>query len=447
MFINRRSVAESKRIIYLGLPIIIGQVLQMSMGFVDTVMAGNLSPEDLAAVAIGSSFMTPVFVFSMGLLMAMNSIISQNLGSGKILEIGRNFRQAVYLSQIMAWISFFVVRNLEWMMVYLGIEQQVVDLAQGYIEAMSWGLPAITLYMVFRFFNEGISITRPTMYFAFVGLLFNILGNYTLMFGNFGFPALGAVGTGWASSIVAFAMLIGIAIYTLTRKAYEKYQLLSDFRKPDFEYMKEIITIGTPIGISTFMEVSMFATVALLMGKMGTAIVAGHQIAINITALIFMIPLGLSNAITVRVGQARGRGDWEGVKRSGFAGIGITVGIMLVTATMLITIPEFLVGIYTDDSNVQSIAVSLLAMAAIFQISDGLQVSGAGALRGLKDTKIPMIVNFTAYWLIGIPAGYAFGLWLDYGPQGLWVGLICGLTVAAILHNARFVWFLKKHAQ
>ena len=191
----------------------------------------------------------------------------------------------------------------------------------------------------------------------------------------------------------------------------------------------------------------MFATVALLMGKMGTAIVAGHQIAINITALIFMIPLGLSNAITVRVGQARGRGDWEGVKRSGFAGIGITVGIMLVTATMLITIPEFLVGIYTDDSNVQSIAVSLLAMAAIFQISDGLQVSGAGALRGLKDTKIPMIVNFTAYWLIGIPAGYAFGLWLDYGPQGLWVGLICGLTVAAILHNARFVWFLKKHAQ
>ena len=447
MFINRRSVAESKRIIYLGLPIIIGQVLQMSMGFVDTVMAGNLSPEDLAAVAIGSSFMTPVFVFSMGLLMAMNSIISQNLGSGKILEIGRNFRQAVYLSQIMAWISFFVVRNLEWMMVYLGIEQQVVDLAQGYIEAMSWGLPAITLYMVFRFFNEGISITRPTMYFAFVGLLFNILGNYTLMFGNFGFPALGAVGTGWASSIVAFAMLIGIAIYTLSRKAYEKYQLLSDFRKPDFEYMKEIITIGTPIGISTFMEVSMFATVALLMGKMGTAIVAGHQIAINITALIFMIPLGLSNAITVRVGQARGRGDWEGVKRSGFAGIGITVGIMLVTATMLITIPEFLVGIYTDDSNVQSIAVSLLAMAAIFQISDGLQVSGAGALRGLKDTKIPMIVNFTAYWLIGIPAGYAFGLWLDYGPQGLWVGLICGLTVAAILHNARFVWFLKKHAQ
>lgn len=434
---------EAKATIFLGAPIVAGQLAQMSMSFVDTVMAGNLSPEDLAAVAIGSSFMVPIFVFSMGLLMAINAIISQNVGAGRSDEIGKNVRHAFYLSQILAWLSFFAVRNMSWAMSYLGIDERVIELAQGYIEAMSWGLPAITLYMVFRFFYEGISITKPAMYFALIGLVFNICGNYVLMFGKFDFPRLGAVGTGWSSTIVAWVMVFSIILYSVHQRDFFKYKLLEDIRLPKFNYLREIVLIGAPIGLSFFMEVSMFATVALLMGKLGTTIVAGHQIAINIGSIIFMIPMGLSSAISVRVGMAAGRNDWQGVRKSGFTGIGLCVLIMVFTALILISIPELLVSIYTDDPEVTSIAVSLLFMAAIFQISDGLQVSGAGALRGLKDTTIPMIVNFVAYWLIGIPVGYYFGLYRDMGPDGLWIGLIFGLSVAAILHNSRFIYFVR----
>ncbi|TNE68628.1 MATE family efflux transporter [bacterium] len=416
----------------------------MSMGFVDTIMAGNLSPDDLAAIAIGSSFINPIFVFSIGLLMALNPIIAQHMGARRIDEIGRTVRHALYLSVGLAFISMILIRNVGWTMGLLGINQHVQDLAQGYMNAMSWGFLPIISYLALRFFNEGMSVTKPTMWFALLGLVFNICGNYVFMYGKLGFPKLGAVGTGWASALVAWIMFLGMFLFTYMNKPYKRFELFSTIKKPEWKYIKEILHIGVPNGLSAFMEVSMFALVALFMGMLGTNVVAGHQIAINIGSIIFMIPLGFSSAISVRVGTYIGKNDIIQARLAGYAGIFLCVLIAVVMATMLVSIPELLVSIYTNDAVVIEIAASLLLMAAIFQVSDGLQVSGAGALRGLKDTTIPMIVNFISYWLIGLPSGYLIGIHFEFGPTGLWVGLIAGLTVAAVLHNSRFYYLIYK---
>lgn len=434
----KQLIPEAKAVSKLGAPIITGQLAQMSMGFVDTIMAGNLSPNDLAAIAIGSSFVNPIFVFSIGLLMALNPIVAQHMGARRLDEIGRTVRHALYLAVVLAAISFILIRHLDWAMQLLGIEPAVQELSTGYMRAMSWGFLPIIAYLVLRFFNEGLSVTKPTMWFALLGLVINIIGNYVFMYGKLGFPKMGAVGTGWASALVAWIMFFAMLIFTLTNKPYKRFELFSTVKKPDWKYIKEILSVGVPNGMSAFMEVSMFAMVALFMGMLGTTIVAGHQIAINIGSIIFMIPLGFSSAISVRVGTYIGKNDRENARLAGYAGIFLCVLVAIVMATVLVTIPELLVSIYTNDTQVTEIAVVLLLMAAIFQVSDGLQVSGAGALRGLKDTTIPMIVNFIAYWVIGLPIGYLIGIYWKFGPTGLWVGLIAGLTVAAILHNVRF---------
>lgn len=442
--IFKKLLPEAKATLRLGSPIIIGQVLQMSMGFVDTVMAGNLSPNDLAAVAIGSSFITPIYVFSIGLLMAINPIVAQLVGGNKLDQVGRTVRHAGYIGFVLALLSILLLVNMRWALDFMGIDPLVADLAFGYIKAMSWGFIPITFYLVLRFFNEGMTISKPTMWFALLGLAFNISGNYTLMYGKFGFPALGAVGTGWASALVAWVMFLGMLVYTVTKKEYKRFEIFTSIKKPEWHFIKEILHIGIPNGISSFMEVTMFALISLFMGVMGTTIVAGHQVAINIGSIIFMIPMGLSSAISIRVGMFMGKKEIYKAKIAGFSGIALCVGISAFMAIFLLIFPHFLVSIYTNDKAVIDIAVSLLLMAAIFQLSDGLQVSGMGALRGLKDTTVPMIVNLIAYWVVGLPSGYLIGIYYNHGPVGLWIGLILGLSVAAVLHNIRFYYLIQK---
>jgi MATE family multidrug resistance protein len=212
---------------------------------------------------------------------------------------------------------------------------------------------------------------------------------------------------------------------------------------PEWSYLKEFLQVGVPIGLSSTMEVSMFALVSLLMGSLSAIAVAGHQVAINFSAMTFMVPFGLSTAITTRVGNAIGKKKMHEARRRGYVGIALATGFMSLTAIIMYLFPDLITSMYTQDAQVQNVAISLLYMAAIFQISDGLQVSGYGALRGLKDTTIPMIVNFIAYWIVGLPLGYYLGIVQQIGPQGLWMGLIAGLTIAAILHNIRFYLLTK----
>lgn len=422
----------------IGAPVIIAQLLQMSMNFVDTVMAGNLSAEDLAAVAVGGALLYPFMMLAAGILMAITPIVAQLVGARNLEEIGINARQGIWLSQMLAIPLFFLLRNLDFILPLMDITPEIIPVATGYLRAISWAVFPLCAFMALRFFNEGMSVTRPSMYFALAGLLVNIPGNYILMYGKLGFPELGAVGCGYASVLVSIVMFLGMFMFTYTHKPFNRFEIFSTFRWPEWNFIKEILRVGIPIGISSTMEVTMFAVVSLLMGTLSTVAVAGHQVAINFSAMTFMVPFGLSTAITTRVGNAIGHRSAGEARRRGFVGIILSVLFMCVTASIMFAVPEFITSIYTQDPAVREVAVGLLYMAAIFQISDGLQVSGYGALRGLKDTRFPMYVNFVAYWVIGLPFGYYLGIVNDIGPQGLWMGLIAGLTVAAVLHNIRF---------
>lgn len=427
----------------IGLPVIIAQLLQMSMNFVDTVMAGNLSAEDLAAVAVGGAVFIPFMMLAAGILMAITPIVAQLMGGRNLNEIGVNVRQGLWLSLILSVPIFFLIRNLEFVMYFLDVTPSIIPVAQGYLDAISWGVFGISGYMALRFFNEGMSVTRPAMYFALLGVVVNVVANYIFMYGKLGFPKLGAIGCGYASSVVGYVMFAGMFVFTKNHKPYKRFNIFSAIRLPEWSYLKEILRVGIPIGLSSTMEVTMFALVSLLMGSLSAVAVAGHQVAINFSAMTFMVPFGLSTAITTRVGNAIGKGKMHEARQRGYIGITLATFFMCITAVIMYLFPDVITSIYTQDSAVQDVAISLLYMAAIFQISDGLQVSSYGALRGLKDTTIPMVVNFIAYWMVGLPLGYYLGIIQNIGPQGLWMGLIAGLTIAAILHNIRFYLLTK----
>jgi MATE family multidrug resistance protein len=429
---------EGLKLVAIGSPIIATQLLRMGLNFTDTVMAGNLSALDLASVAIGNAIYMPIGIFCMATLIAINPIVSQFLGAREFDLIGKSARQMFWLVLMLAIPCFFLIRNLEIVMQLMGITAEIIPIADGYLKAISWGILPLLAYAGVRYFSEGLSVTRPAMYIAAVSLVLNVGANYVLMYGKLGFPQLGAVGTGYATSIINLFGAIVFIAFTASFKPFKRFHIFARTKGPEWKYIKELITVGVPNGISSSMEVLLFATVSLLMGTLSVKAAAAHQIAINVAATMFMIPFGLSMAISQRVGFSLGQGSMEKARFRGFVGIAICAGVMTLTALLLFLAPEFIISIYTHDAEVASVAISLLFMAAIFQISDGLQVGAFGALRGLKDTRIPMIVNFISYWLVGFPTGYILGIHLGFGPEGLWIGLIGGLSVAAVLHNYRF---------
>jgi len=436
---------EGKKLLQIGSPIIATQLISMGLNFTDTVMAGNLSALDLAAVAIGNAIFMPVAIFCMATLIAINPVVSQFLGARKFDEIGKSARQLLWLILLLSIPAFFLLRNMDIIMYWIEVTPEIVPIADGYLKAISWGTLPLMVYAGIRYFSEGLSVTKPAMYIAIGALILNIGANYVLMYGKLGFPQLGAVGTGYATSIVCLFEAIVFVAFTASFKPFKRFNIFSRTKGPEWKYIRELMRIGFPNGISTSMEILLFATVSLLMGSLSVKAAAAHQIAINVASAMFMIPFGLSMAISQRVGFSIGQGSVDKARFRGFIGIAMCAGFMTLTAMLLFLVPDLIIRIYTQDPEVATLAVSLLFMAAIFQISDGLQVGGFGALRGLKDTRIPMVVNFISYWLIGFPVGYYLGIIKNVGPEGLWIGLICGLTVAAVLHNYRFNKLTKRN--
>ncbi|MBO6623169.1 MAG: MATE family efflux transporter [Balneola sp.] len=429
---------ESSVLLKLGGPIIATQLMRMGLNFTDTVMAGNLSALDLAGVAIGNAMYLPLSIFCMATLIAINPIVSEHLGARRFKEIGTSARQMFWLVLLLTIPTFFLTRNLDVIMNLVGVTSEIVPIATDYLKAISWGLLPLFAYAGVRYFSEGLSVTKPAMYIAAASLVLNVGANYIFMYGGLGITGMGAVGAGYATSLInLFAAIIFIG-FMIRFKPFKRFDIFARTKGPDPKIFSEFLRVGIPNGASTAMEILLFASVSVLMGTLSVEASASHQIAINVAATLFMIPFGLSMAITQRVGFSIGQGSLSNARLRGFVGIAMCGSIMTLTAIMLFSIPEAIISIYTDDPLVSKMSVSLLFMAGLFQISDGLQVGGFGALRGLKDTRTPMIVNFIAYWLIGFPIGYYLGIISDFGPEGLWIGLISGLSVAAILHNFRF---------
>lgn len=440
----RREVGA---LLALGGPVIGAQLAQISLHFVDTVMAGQLSAQDLAAIAVGGNLWMPIFVFGMGLLMAVSPTVAHSFGAGETVEIGRHVRQGLWLSAAVATWTFFIIRNAHPLLEWMGVDEQIVPTATGFLKAVSWGLPAACAYTVLRGFSDAVSRTRPVMLISLLGLPANIAGNYVFMYGHLGMPRMGAVGCGVATAMVLWLELCCLAAWIALAPYYRPFQAFSHWEWPKWRALGTLVKLGTPIGASLFMEGSCFGMVALLLARFGPKVVSGNQIALNVASITFMVPLGIAIAVTVRVGQAMGAGDPRAARLSGTVGAGMAFSFMTLAAVVIALLPRSIAAIYTPDAEVQSVAAGLLVMAAIFQVFDGLQVAGAGALRGLKDTAVPMAITFVAYWGVGLPLGYTLGIAQQRGPQSMWIGLTAGLFSAAVLLNLRFQSVMRRRIE
>jgi len=429
---------EAVATLRLGGPLVAAQLAQTSMAFVDSIMAGRLSAKDLAAVAVGANIFWPVSFLWFGVLIAMSPTAAHLYGAGQRQRIGHSVRQGLWLTAVMGAGGFVSLRYSQYLLYWAGIPSELIPTTTGFLQAIAWGLPGLCAFTTLRSYSEGTSMTRPVMYTSITALVGNIIGDYVLMYGKFGLPRLGAVGCGVASALMMWLDAGMMLVCVLTMKHYQPDRVFSRFERPHWHEIRSLLKLGVPMSLGWFMEASLFGAVALLVGRMGTTAVAGHQIAVNVASMTFMVPLGLSMAITARVGQAIGSKDIRKARAAGFTGISLAAAFMAVCGMCIFTIPYVISGIYTRDVPVRTMGATLLMMAALFQISDGLQVSAAGALRGLKDTEVPMVITVIAYWLIGMPLGYTLGIVLGGGARAVWVGLICGLTSAAVLLNYRF---------
>ena len=430
---------EARVMLAIGVPIIVHNLALVGMGLTDAVMSGLLGAKTLAGVAVGSSVWAPVFLLSLGLMMAQSPTTAHLYGEGKLSHIGRYARQMAWLSVAIGVLGLLLLRNAEPFLRAIHIEPEIVPVADGYLKAVAWGMPGICLYQVLRFTSEGIGRTRVLLAIAIVGLCLNAVLDYVLMYGKLGFPPMGATGTGYATAATQWLMFIGMLLYMRHREHYRPLELFARFETPELLLQRELLWLGVPMAIGIFMESSLFSGVGLIMGTLGTDIVAAHQIALNYASFVFMVPMSISLAISVRVGHALGRGDRTEARLAGLAGIGLCLCFEVLSALSMLLAPRLIVGVYTHDPAVTEIAVGLLYMGAVMQLSDGLQVSAMGALRGYKDTRVPMFITVIAYWGVGFPLAYLFGIVLHWSPPLIWAGFLAGLTVAAVLLTVRFL--------
>jgi len=435
---NDTILGHAGALLVLAGPLIANNLAAAGMGFADTVMAGRLGTTDLAAVAVGSSVWAVAFLFGLGVLMAMSPMAAHAVGAGRLDEVGIYTRQCLWLSQATAVVVAFLIAGIGAMLDDVGVDPSIIPLSNRYLFAISFGLPAMYAYLSLRYMSEGVGWTRPIMYAALIGLVVNVLGNWVLMYGKFGFPAMGAVGCGVASAAAMWVMLGVMIVYIARQPLYRQFRLTERFDPPRLRLLGEFLGLGLPIGVSIISEAGLFSAVALLMGSLGAAAVAAHQIALNYAATMFMVPLAFHSALTIRVGHTLGRGNPVMARRIGFIGIGMCAIVMVASAAILLLFREQIAMFYTSEPEVRGLAVSLLAMAMLFQVFDGLQVGAAGALRGYKDTRIPMLLNFGCYWLVAFPLAWYLGVVIKKGPVAVWIGLIAGLILTAATLNARF---------
>jgi MATE family multidrug resistance protein len=439
-----RLARELKEMLRLALPLVTGQLSAIGMNVIDAMLAGHLDAHTLGAVAVGTSVWSLALVAAIGVMLALPPSVAQLNGASRREEIGPLFRQALWLAASLGIILCIGVHFGGPLLVgAIGVDPALVPDVTRFLHAISYGAPALALFFALRGLSEGFGLTRPTMYFSVLGLA--LLGpiGYVLMYGRLGVPALGALGSGIATACVLWIEALAFLYYVATRRHYRELRLFAHFDGPNPAAIRDLLHIGVPMGVSVFMEASLFVAVALAIGTLGTDVVASHQIAINVASVTFMVPLGIAMATTVRVGHAVGRGDVEGVREAGFVGLFLTLIAQGVSALLMLTVPQHIAALYTADATVIALAAQLLILAGLFQFSDGMQVAASGALRGMKDTRVPMLITTFAYWGVGMPVGWWLAFPVGYGARGMWMGLIAGLSMAAILLSVRF-WRLAR---
>lgn len=435
---NAELRRELRTTSHLAAPLILGQLSTGLTTFVDNVIAGHHSTRTLASVTVGTAVMWLPLSAVLGTLMSIPPLVSALHGAKKPDEIARTFRQSLWLGLALGPLLFAFVSLAPLSFARFGISPEIAPGATAFLHGMRWGLPAFTLLLVMRYTSDGLGHTLPTMLLGFGGLVLLLPLGYVLTFGRFGIPELGASGLGLASATVIWCQALALAGYLARARRFRSLGLFARFEGPRASELWQLLGTGLPIGFTVFLEGSSFILAALLIGRMGEVPAAAHQVAINVASLCFMIPLGLSEATTVRVGFALGARNGAALRRSALSGFLLLGATQLSTFLVLFFLKGKIVTLYTRDAAVLLLAERLLLYAALFQFSDGIQVLSNGALRGLRDTRVPMVLAAIAYWAVGIPLGAHLAFGRGLGPSGMWLGLIAGLTLAAVLLGSRF---------
>ena len=435
---------QAKKLIAIALPILLAQVAQNSMGLVDTIMAGRVSAADMAAISVGASIWFPLVLFGHGLLLALPPTISYLNGSGKRDRIAHQVRQGLWIVAGCCIPLSLLIYHSDIVILSMDMEDKLADITIRYLRAMLFGLPAYLLMINFRCLSDGIAKTKPAMIITSFGLMLNIPLNYILIYGKFGMPAFGAVGCGIATAIVNWAMCLMMILYSKRAcnqrdlKVFEKI-----IERPNFATLTKLLKLGFPIAIALCCEVALFALTSLFLSPLGADVVASHQITLNTSSFIFMLPMSLGMAATILVGQYLGEKAPNKAKQVSYAALIVGLSLTLFTALLTILLREQIAMIFVKNVDVIAMAGSLLILAALYQFSDTVQVISSGVLRGYKDTQAILFITLFCYWIIGMPLGYTLAM-TDFivphlGAQGFWIGFVASLTTAASLLVYRMI--------
>ena len=428
---------ELKRLFHLMIPILITQFAQAGFGLIDTIMAGHLSAQDLAAIAVGVGLWIPIMLLFSGIMIATTPLVAEANGARSPELIPSIVRQSLWVALILGIMAMLILQMMPLLLPILGVPANLLPKASLFLHAIGFGMPAVTMYAALRGYSEALGHPRPVTAISLIALVVLIPLNFAFMYGIGPIPHLGSAGCGFATAILQWLMFISLAGYILKASRYQKTQPFTLWEKLNTYWVRRILQLGLPIGLAIFFEVSIFSTAAIILSPLGETIVAAHQVAISVTSQLFMIPMSLAIALTIRIGTYYGEQNWAAMRKVQLLGLATGTLFALLTMTLMWLFRAEIVAVYTADSEVTQVALYLILFAIAYQLMDAWQVSAAGCLRGMQDTQAPMWITMLAYWVIALPVGIYLARFTAMGAAGVWVGLIVGLSVACVLLLSR----------
>ncbi|WP_104498760.1 MATE family efflux transporter [Acinetobacter indicus] len=415
------------------IPILVTQFAQAGLGLIDTIMAGQFSPTDLAAIAVGVGLWLPVMLLFSGIMIATTPLVAEANGARTPEKIATIARQSLWVAFILGWIACLILQLAPLLLPLLGVPESLQPKAGLFLHTIGFGMPAVTMYAALRGYSEALGYPRPVTVISLLALVVLVPLNLIFMYGLGPLPELGSAGCGFATAILQWLMFITLALYISKSSAYQSTQIFTRWEPIDRYWMKRILMLGLPIGLAIFFEVSIFSTAAIVISPLGETLVAAHQIAMSVTSQLFMIPMSLAIALTIRIGTYYGEKNWAAMRRVQYLGLITATLLAFMTMSFMWLFRPEIISIYTSDVDVAQVAMYLLLFAIAYQLMDAWQISAAGCLRGMQDTKGPMWITMLAYWVIAFPVGVYFSRFGSMGAAGVWVGLIVGLSVACVL--------------
>lgn len=423
----------------LAVPVVMAELGWMSMGIVDTVMVAPLGPAAIGAAGIGTSTHMAFAIFGMGLLLGLDTLVARAYGAGDLRECHRWLFQGLALAAALSVPLLVICLGLLVAIPWAGFHPLVMPYLQGYFAVVLWSTVPLLLYAALRRYLQGLHVVTPIALALVTANLINVVANWALIYGHLGLPALGVPGAAWAtviSRIYMVTVLAGAIVWDNRRRAGGLWQTARTITR---DRLRRLVELGFPAASQITLEVGVFAVATAMAGRLDPVSSAAHQIALNIAGFSFMVPLGVASAGAVRVSFRVGESDPAGAARAGWTAVALGTTFMALTGVLFLVWPDVLIGLFTQDASVRTLGASLLLIASVFQLFDGLQAVTTGALRGLGETRIPMLVNLAAHWMVGLPVSYALGLWMGYGIAGIWWGLSLGLIVCGIVLTGTWV--------